>query len=83
MNNVTDDLSEGEVTLVPYSAISKETLDVLVSEFILREGTDYGEHEMSAAEKSEQLHQRLQTGDVQISFCHDTNTCNLVVPNSN
>lgn len=83
MKNENNELAEGEVTIVPYSAISKETLDVLVAEFIMREGTDYGEHEMSAAEKSEQLHLRLQTGDVQISFCHDTNTCNLVVPHSN
>jgi uncharacterized protein YheU (UPF0270 family) len=78
---MTDELPEGEVTLVPYSTIPKDTLDVLISEFILREGTDYGEHEISFAEKSEQLYLRLKTGDAHISFCHDTNTCNLVVSN--
>jgi uncharacterized protein YheU (UPF0270 family) len=78
---MSDELPNGEVTLVPYTAISKEAVEVLVSEFILREGTDYGEHEMTFDEKSAQLHHRLKMGEAHISFCHDSNTCNLTAPN--
>ncbi|MGL5118738.1 MAG: YheU family protein, partial [Plesiomonas shigelloides] len=31
--------------------------------FVLREGTDYGQQEMSFAEKTEQLRRQLQSGE--------------------
>lgn len=76
--SVNDDVVENEMTIIPYSALSKEAIESLISDFILREGTDYGENEVNFAQKAEQLHQCLKKGELQISFCHATDSCNLL-----
>lgn len=73
------DVEHEEVTIVPLTEIPKATLENLVAEFILREGTDYGEHEMSFTEQAEKLHQQLRDGTVLVSFCHESETCNLIM----
>lgn len=40
---------------IPWQQIAPETLDNLIREFVLREGTDYGTHEVSLDTKVEQV----------------------------
>nr|BFF12571.1 hypothetical protein GCM10025699_38740 [Microbacterium flavescens] len=37
--------------IIPWQDLDPETLDNLIESFVLREGTDYGEHERSLADK--------------------------------
>lgn len=68
--------------LIPWQCLPADTLQNLIESFILREGTDYGEAELSLAEKRERLLQQLQNNHVSIfwSELHQTfdikpNTC--------
>ncbi|MGL5418379.1 MAG: YheU family protein [Plesiomonas shigelloides] len=49
--------------IIPWQQLEPETLNNLLESFVLREGTDYGQQEMSFAEKTEQLHRQLQSGE--------------------
>lgn len=54
--------------IVPWQDIAPETLDNLIREFVLREGTDYGEQEVDLATKVEQIKQQLQAGLVVVVY---------------
>ena len=60
--------------IIPWQEIAPETLDNLIGEYILREGTDYGEHEVSYDTKIDQVKQQLKNGDAVIVFSelHET-----------
>ncbi len=58
-------------------ALSSDTLEAIIEEFITREGTDYGEREYSLATKVEQVKQQLQRGEVIINYDAETQTCQL------
>lgn len=60
--------------IIPWQEIESDTLDNLIKEFILREGTDYGEYEVSLAEKVEQVRKQIEAGDAVIVFSelHET-----------
>ena len=53
---------------VPWDALSDETLDRLVKEFVTRDGTDYGVRERSEAEKVARTIELLRKGRAQIVF---------------
>ncbi|QIA62294.1 YheU family protein [Vibrio astriarenae] len=60
--------------IIPWQEIESDTLDNLIKEFILREGTDYGEYEVSLTEKIEQVRKQIEAGDAVIVFSelHET-----------
>ncbi|MDG6881868.1 Uncharacterised protein family (UPF0270) [Phocoenobacter uteri] len=47
--------------IIPYQTLSTETLDNILESFILREGTDYGEIELSMEEKKSRLLKLIQS----------------------
>ncbi len=47
--------------IIPWQDLDPETLDNLIESFVLREGTDYGEHERSLADKVADVKQQLKT----------------------
>ena len=53
---------------VPLSALSEVALAGIIDNFILREGTDYGERETSHATKVEQIKRQLDRGDIKIVY---------------
>ena len=59
---------------IPWQDIAPETLNNLIKEFVLREGTDYGEMEISLDSKIEQVKQLLisKQADVVFSELHET-----------
>lgn len=63
---------------IPWNQLSEEVLEGLIEEFITREGTDYGEREVSLTEKVEQVKAQIVRGDVQIVFDEKLETCNLL-----
>ncbi|EGR0208100.1 TPA: YheU family protein [Vibrio vulnificus] len=60
--------------IVPWQQISPEALSNLIREFVLREGTDYGESEYSLEEKIVQVQQQLECGEAVVVFSelHET-----------
>lgn len=63
---------------IPLDMLKPDILDALVEEFILREGTDYGQHEIELSEKKSRLHKQLQTGKVVILFSSLTENTTLM-----
>lgn len=64
--------------IIPYDALAKDTLDNLIKEFILREGTDYGELEYSTDDKIAQIRQQLKSGEVVIVFSELHESVNIM-----
>ncbi|KII77698.1 YheU family protein [Vibrio renipiscarius] len=60
--------------IVPWQQIAPDTLESLLREFVLREGTDYGEFEISVQDKIDQVKHQLETGEAVIVFSelHET-----------
>jgi len=63
---------------IDHAWLHPETLDNLLDEFILREGTDYGSHERSFESKKQQLRRQLDAGHCFIAYDSDSNSCNLL-----
>ncbi|MCP4412115.1 MAG: YheU family protein, partial [Gammaproteobacteria bacterium] len=45
--------------IIPYTELDTATLNSLVESFILREGTDYGNNEVSLDKKTEQILEQI------------------------
>jgi uncharacterized protein YheU (UPF0270 family) len=60
--------------IVPWQQIESDTLENLIKEFILREGTDYGEVEISLQDKIEQIKAQLASEEAVVVFSelHET-----------
>lgn len=63
---------------VPYDRLPPQTLRNLVTEYVSREGTDYGHREWDMDQKVEQVLDQIRRGEVRILFDPEAETCNLV-----
>jgi len=63
---------------IPISLLDPDILDAVVESFILREGTDYGEYEVSLAEKKAQVKEDIRGGRVVIVYDEDSESCTLM-----
>ncbi|HDR1334660.1 hypothetical protein SAMN05421675_0773 [Pasteurella multocida] len=52
--------------IIPWQELEEETLNNIVEGFILREGTDYGQCELSLEQKKQALLSQIQQGTVVI-----------------
>ena len=68
--------------LINYQDLDPATLDNLIEHFILREGTDYGDSEISLAEKSQQVLQQISSGDVVILYSELSESITLLHKNA-
>src|SRR5687767_16035895 len=59
--------------------LEPETLRAVIESFVLREGTDYGEHETSLETKVAQVLIQLRRGEAHITFDPATESVNVVV----
>ncbi|HCH6570648.1 TPA: YheU family protein [Vibrio parahaemolyticus] len=60
--------------IIPWQDIAPKTLENLIREFVLREGTDYGAVEISLQNKIDQVKTQLEKGEAVIVFSelHET-----------
>lgn len=63
---------------IPHDQLEPETLTRLLTDFVTRDGTDYGEHETPVAEKITQVRKQLVRGDIFIDFDEESESCNIV-----
>ncbi len=64
--------------IIPPERLPEETLTAVIESYVLREGTDYGEHERSLADKVAQVRRQLASGDVLLTYDLETETCQLL-----
>ena len=69
MNEIWDDPRERpEPVAVPHAELSAAALQGVIDSFILREGTDYGDHTYSHEQKVAQVLRQLERGEARILF---------------
>ncbi|SEA95759.1 YheU family protein [Alkalimonas amylolytica] len=64
--------------IIPWQQLEAETLNNLIEYYVLREGTDYGEQEISLAQKVAQVRAQLRSGEVVLVFSELHETVNLM-----
>ncbi len=64
--------------IIPHTELELETLTALVQSFILREGTDYGNDEVSLKLKTEQILNQIFSGKIVIVYSELHDSCDLV-----
>ncbi len=62
---------------IPVNKLSPEALREVVEEFISREGTDYGEIEVSPEIKFRQVKFKLENGSAVLLYDDETETTNI------
>ena len=68
--------------IIPWQDLSPDTLDNLIESFVLREGTDYGEHERSLEQKVNDVKRQLKSGDVVLVWSELHETVNIMHRNA-
>lgn len=64
--------------VVPHSALAADVLRAVIESFILREGTDYGERELSLDDKVARVVGLLERGEARIVFDPRTESVDIV-----
>lgn len=64
---------------IPYKELSADALRGVVESFVLREGTDYGEREVSLEQKVAQVMRQLERGEAQILFDPGSESIDILV----
>jgi uncharacterized protein YheU (UPF0270 family) len=65
--------------VVPHTELRADVLRSVIESFVLREGTDYGERELSLESKVARVTRQLERGEVQIVFDPKTDGVNIQV----
>ncbi len=63
---------------IPWQSLSDDALRGVIEDFVSREGTEYGAHEISMADKVIQVHRQLQKNEVVIVFDAQTDSCSIM-----
>jgi len=63
---------------VDQKLIPPDTLQTLIAEFVMREGTDYGAQEATMDRKINDIRRQLERKELQIVFDLTTETCSIV-----
>lgn len=67
--------------IIPWQQIETETLNAIIESFVLREGTDYGEHACSLNEKVTHVQRQLMCGEALLVWSELHLTINIVPSN--
>ncbi|MDO8863898.1 YheU family protein [Haliea sp. E1-2-M8] len=63
---------------IPLARLAPDVLAGLLEEFASRDGTDYGDRELSLEQKVAQLRRQLDSGDMRLLYDSDSETWDLV-----
>ncbi len=66
---------------IPYAQLSPEALHGVIEEFVTRDGTDYGEVEVSLETKMAQVLAQIKSGKAVIVFDQATESCTVLRSN--
>jgi uncharacterized protein len=68
-----------EPVVVQYTELAADLLHAVVESFVLREGTDYGEKEISLQDKVAGVINQLKRGEAKIVFDPESESVSIVV----
>jgi uncharacterized protein YheU (UPF0270 family) len=68
---------------IDHTLLAPDTLDNLIIDVITRQTTDYGDNEMSIANKKSQLRRKLERGEAVIVYSHQEGFCNIINSDDN
>lgn len=70
---------EGETgVVIPWERLSESALRGVIEEFVTREGTEYGDHDVSLDDKVREVERQLTKKEVVVLFDVKTSAVNLV-----
>ncbi|MCT7358540.1 YheU family protein [Thalassolituus pacificus] len=72
-----EDAPQEGVLAIPYQRLSAEALDAILEDFVCREGTDYGDYDVSLADKKVQVKAQLADGSAILLFDPIQQTCHI------
>jgi uncharacterized protein YheU (UPF0270 family) len=64
---------------IPFQRLEPETLRAVITEYVTRESTEYGDKAFSLDEKIASVQLQLENGNATIVFDTVSETCNVVV----
>ena len=64
--------------IIPHQQLSSDALYALADEFVSRDGTDYGEVEISLQSKIEQVIRQIKTGEAFILYSELHESCTII-----
>jgi uncharacterized protein len=65
--------------IVPHTELSADALEGVIQSFVLREGTDYGERDVSFETKVLQVRRQLERREAEIVFDQNTESITIMV----
>ena len=65
------------IHIIPVNKLSSEALQGVIEEYISRDGSDYGDIEVSAATKFRRVKDKLEKGMAVLIFDDETETTNI------
>lgn len=74
---MSDD-SAPEMVEIPWQKLSPDAFQGLLEELVTRDGTDYGEQELSTAEKVENLRRLLEEKQAIIAFSPESESWTVI-----
>lgn len=69
---------EDETMIIPWQELDPDTLNNLLEHFVLQEGTEYGEQDVSLADKVDDVRKQLQQGSAVIVYSELHESINIV-----
>jgi hypothetical protein len=76
--NNSDGQVADEAVAIPHQRLAADTLQAVIEEYITRDGTDYGDSEVSLQAKVLQAMKKLESGEVKIVFYPASAHCQIV-----
>ncbi len=64
--------------IIPWESLSDDALRGVIEEFVTREGTEYGDHEVPLREKIAEVLKQLKCGSVVIVFDPELESVSIV-----
>lgn len=64
--------------IIPLDQLNEDTLNAIIEDFILREGTDYGEFDTSKADKISQVRSQLKQGTAVLVYSELHESVNIL-----
>ena len=65
--------------IIPWEQLSQDALNVIIEEFVMREGTDYGTEELSFQRKKQDVQNQIKDGEIVVVYSELHETVNLML----
>lgn len=69
-------------TLIPYTSLEADTLNNVLRDIVSRDGTDYGDYDLTIEQKCQQALRALKSGEAVLIFDTESETIQLVAKSS-